>query len=53
MALIDRDKVLYSNEESMLQVARAMKKYVRGLYGHDSREYALLKEWQFTKPVKS
>jgi hypothetical protein len=47
MALIDRDKVLYSNEESMLQVARAVKKYVRGLYGHDSREYALLKEWQF------
>jgi len=53
MALIDRDKVLYSNEESMLQVARAVKKYVRGLCGHDSREYALLKEWEFTKPVTS
>lgn len=50
MKIIDRDELLYKNENSMFQVARAVKKYVRGLYGHDSSEYALVKELVFTKP---
>jgi hypothetical protein len=53
MKIIDRDKLLYENEDSMFQVARAVKKYVRGLYGHDSGEYALLKGQTITKPGNS
>lgn len=52
-ALIDRNKVLYKDEGSMTQSARAVKKYVRGLFGHDSAEYALIKALEFKKPGKS
>jgi hypothetical protein len=52
-ALIDRNKVLYKDEGSMTQSARAVKKYVRGLFGHDSEEYALVKALEFKKPGKS
>lgn len=50
MQLIERNKFLYSNENSMMAIARAVKKYVRGLFGHNSGEYALLKELAITKP---
>jgi hypothetical protein len=49
-ALIDRNKVLYKDEGSMTESARAVKKYVRGLFGHDSAEYALVKVLEFKKP---
>jgi len=52
-ALISRDKVMYKDEGSMTESARAAKKYVRGLFGHDSREYALVKVLVFKKPGKS
>ena len=51
-SLISRNKVLYKDEGSMTNAARAVKKYVRGLYGHDSAEYALVKALEFNKPVK-
>lgn len=50
MKLIERNKVLYTNEDSMVAVARAVKKYVRGLFGHDSSEYALVKELSIENP---
>lgn len=50
MKVIERNKVLYTNEDSMVMVARAVKKYVRGLFGHDSSEYALVKELSIEKP---
>lgn len=50
MALIERNNVLYRNEESMLRLGRAVKRYVRGLFGLASGEYALLKEITF-KPA--
>lgn len=50
MKLIERNKLLYSNENSMLEIMRAVKKYVRGLFGHDSGEFALLKELVINKP---
>lgn len=50
MALVERNHVLYRNEESMLRLGRAVKRYVRGLYGLNSDEYALVKEITF-KPA--
>lgn len=50
MKLIERNKLLYSNENSMQEIMRAAKKYVRGLFSHDSGEYALLKELVINKP---
>lgn len=43
MKLIDRNKLMYSQENSMLEISRAVKRYVRGLFGYDSGEFALLK----------
>lgn len=50
MALIERNNLLYRNEESMVQLARAVKRYVRGLFGLASGEYALVKAITF-KPA--
>jgi hypothetical protein len=50
MKVLERNKVLYSNEDSMVMVARAVKKYVRGLFGHDSSEYALVKVLSIENP---
>jgi hypothetical protein len=52
MKIIERNKVLYTNEESMEKIARALKKYVRGLFGHDSSEYALVKKQVLIKSGK-
>lgn len=53
MKLVDRNKVLYSNENSMMHALRAIKKYVRGLFGHDSGEYGLMKELIIKQPKNS
>ena len=53
MKIINRDQLLYENEDSMYQVAFAVKKYVRGLFGPNSGEYALVRELKFTKPGNS
>jgi hypothetical protein len=52
-ALIERNKVMYDQKESMLAVARAVRKYVRAIFGHDSQEYAQVKALRFTKPGTS
>jgi hypothetical protein len=51
--LIERNRRMYKEDESLTQSARAVKKYVRALYGHDSEEYAQVKALNFTKPPKS
>jgi hypothetical protein len=48
-ALIQRNKVMYDQKESMLVVARSVRKYVRAIFGHDSQEYAQLKALHFIK----
>jgi hypothetical protein len=50
-AMIERDKVLYSQSQSMYKTALAVKKYVRAIFGHDSGEFAQVKALSLTKPV--
>jgi hypothetical protein len=50
--LISRNEVLYHQERSMCDTARAVKKYVRAIFGHDSEQYAQVKALSFTKPNK-
>ncbi|HPM31538.1 MAG TPA: hypothetical protein PLJ60_14480 [Chryseolinea sp.] len=42
-AIIERNKVMYDKEVSIIKTARSVKKYVRAIYGPSSQEYALLK----------
>lgn len=51
--LIERNRAMYKDDGSLTESARAVKKYVRALYGHDSEEYAQVKVLDFTKPTKS
>jgi cytochrome c peroxidase len=50
-SLIGRNKVMYKQDVSMIKTAKAVKKYTRAIYGHDSQEYALVKSLSFTKPT--
>ncbi len=49
---IDRNYKLYQKSNSLYHTARAVKKYVRALYGLNSGEYAQFKGIEFTKPKK-
>jgi hypothetical protein len=50
-SLIGRNKVMYKQDVSMISTAKAVKKYTRAIYGHDSQEYALVKSLIFIKPT--
>lgn len=47
---IGRNDVLYRQPQSMCNTGRAVKKYVRAVFGHDSEQYAQVKVLRFTKP---
>jgi hypothetical protein len=49
-ALINRNNVLYKQAQSMKATGRAVKRYVRAVFGHDSEQYAQLKALTFVKP---
>lgn len=51
-ARIDRNDTMYHQSQSMYNTGRAVKKYVRAIFGHDSEQFAQLKNLQFTKPTK-
>lgn len=44
---IVRNKVLYTNENSMIVVAKGVKKYIRGKFGISSPEFAQIKNLEF------
>jgi hypothetical protein len=46
-AIIDRNESMYGMETSMVKTARAVKKYVRAVYGPASAQYALVKSLEF------
>ena len=48
--LVERNRIMYAADGSLTESARAVKKYVRAIYGHDSQEYALVKVLDFKKP---
>lgn len=50
-ALINRNNVLYTQAQSMKATGRAVKRYVRAIFGHDSEQYAQLKALAFVKPT--
>jgi len=47
---IERNGVLYSQSRSMYETAKAVKKYVRAIYGPDSEQYKQIKDLSFIKP---
>lgn len=47
---IGRNGVLYGQEQSLYGTAKAVKKYVRAIFGHDSEQYAQVKSIRLTKP---
>jgi hypothetical protein len=49
-ARIDRNNTMYSETLSMFETGRAVKKYVRAIYGPQSQQYAQIKNLSFTKP---
>jgi predicted lipid-binding transport protein (Tim44 family) len=51
-ARIDRNAVLYNQDQSMYRTGLAVKKYVRGLFGPGSEQYTQLKSVVFSKPTK-
>jgi hypothetical protein len=51
-ARIRRNELMYTNPDSLLYTARAVKKYVRGVYGPRSERYAQIKSMVVTKPPK-
>jgi hypothetical protein len=46
-SIIERNAIMYRQELSMTKTARAVKKYVRAIYGLNSEEYALVKTLSF------
>lgn len=48
-ARINRELVMYGKGLSLYETAKAVRKYVRAIYGHDSGQYAQVKALQFVK----
>ncbi len=48
-SIIERNKSLYGPAGSLVKTARAVKRYVRAIFGHDSDQYAQLKNIDFVK----
>lgn len=51
-ARIEKDHILYHDENSLCNVGRAVKKYVRGIYGPQSEHYTQLSKIRFVKKGK-
>lgn len=51
-ARIARNGILYLLPQSLWQTIRAVRKYVRAIFGHDSEQYAQIKNLGFIKPGK-
>lgn len=51
-ARIGRNQIMYLLPQSLWQTIRAVRKYVRAIFGHDSEQYAQIKNLGFTKPGK-
>lgn len=51
-ARIARNKILYTDENSIFEIAKDVKSYVRSLFGATSPEYAQIKGIEFKKPKK-
>jgi hypothetical protein len=49
-ARIVRNEAMYHSSQSLLTLLRAVKKYVRSLFGLNSEQYAQVKVLRFTKP---
>ncbi len=49
---IDRNQTMYGQSMSMYDTGRAVKKYVRAIFGPNSEQYAQIKNLVFTKPQK-
>ena len=49
-SLIGRNEVMYRQSMSLYQAARAVRKYVRAIFGYDSEQYAQIKNLTFVKP---
>jgi hypothetical protein len=49
-ARIERNRVLYADPNALDGTAKAVKKYVKAVYGHDSEQYRQVKSLVFTKP---
>jgi hypothetical protein len=47
---IGRNDLFYGQTQSMCNTGRAVKKYVRAIYGHNSEQYAQVKVLSFNKP---
>ncbi|MBI1767931.1 MAG: hypothetical protein HYR67_06130 [Bacteroidetes bacterium] len=47
---IDRNQTMYDQSMSMYNMGRAVKKYVRAIFGLGSEQYAQIKSLSFTKP---
>ena len=52
-ARITRNSMLYDSSQSVWQTVRAVRKYIRAIFGHDSEQYAQVKTLSFTNPGKS
>lgn len=50
--LIARNDIMYRQEASLTKTGRAVKKYLRAIFGHNSAEYALVKPLDFNQPPK-
>lgn len=50
-ARIDRNGVLYGQNQSMYRTGLAVKKYIRAIYGPSSEQYAQVKTVVFAKPI--
>jgi hypothetical protein len=51
-ALVARNKVLYDAPLSLYEMTQAVKKYLRGIFGLNSQQYAQVKALRFTKSIK-
>lgn len=51
-ARIEKNQILYYDENSLCNVGRAVKKYVRGIYGPQSEHYTQLSKIRFIKKRK-
>jgi hypothetical protein len=52
-ARIERDNILHHDVESLCHIGRAVKKYLRGIYGTNCEHYTQLNSIHFSKPRKA
>lgn len=52
-ALIHRNQVMYHRGQSLAETTKAVRKYVRAIFGYDSQQFAQVRTISFTKPGNS